>query len=779
MADITLVKISALPAAEQIGAEDLLPVVQEGATKAVAYGVIKDDIANELAPDATLSEAGKAADAKAVGDALALKADKTELTAEVSRIDAALATKANTNDVNAALATKANTDDVTAALAIKADKTELTAGLATKQNTLTFDSAPTEGSTNPVTSGGVWEAIQTDKTLAVEDKAADAKITGEKIEELKNTAIAISEFSALADASEFIPVYVEIEQGRYNQSGVKDTTAYEYRCRTADILSTSDCDAVVVNHESKSYGVYATYFDASKAFVMQTNMQGRTDEPYVINKLYPYFSLVFIDYSNSSYVNPLTPDECVINFYVCKYNTAKNNAISVADVITEWGYEPVKAVYENGRLDATGTPKNDTFVSRARTTEFFSTSAVDYVVNSRKQNYAAYLFYYDENKVFQSSTSGQTGAKVAVSKDYAFVKLVVLNYNNNSFNNPITPIEAAENVMFAKESVLSAALTTVTHLKALDTPGIYPSYFGSQLNSVKTEITNHMGLVGRNGCTFYFITDLHWTNNQKHSAALITFLRNAVFANKIVMGGDYIGQSDNKQSSISAMQWCMMYFRGLSDYIFPIFGNHDTNSNGTTPDVYMTDEETYAIINQWINNEVVYGDNYFDYYWDDNKCNTRYVMIDTGAQSIDGGVIAEETFTWLNTVLNTDKNIVVFAHWLFSPTTWDSPLVDGVLTGSYTASATRLFNVLDSKNANGSKVQAIITGHVHCDYDAKTSGGIPIIWTDTDSMLAYGEYTATVGTVSEQCFDVITIDYDAKKVYCDRIGRGVSREIEY
>lgn len=200
MADITLVKISALPAAEQIGAEDLLPVVQEGATKAIAYGVIKDDIANELAPDATLSEAGKAADAKAVGDALALKADKTELTAEVSRIDAALATKANTNDVNAALATKANTDDVTAALALKADtatvnaglslkadKTELTAGLATKQNVLTFDSTPTQGSTNPVTSGGIYQAIPAlDDTLTVAGDAADAKITGDEITELKN-----------------------------------------------------------------------------------------------------------------------------------------------------------------------------------------------------------------------------------------------------------------------------------------------------------------------------------------------------------------------------------------------------------------------------------------------------------------------------------------------------------------------------------------------------------------------------------------------------------------
>lgn len=161
MADITLVKISALPAAEQIGAEDLLPVVQEGATKAVAYGVIKDDIANELAPDATLSEAGKAADAKAVGDALALKADKAELTAEVNRIDAALntkvnnstytaeveridgdiATKADAAATTAALATKANANDVTEALALKADTATVSAQLATKADTSAVNSA--------------------------------------------------------------------------------------------------------------------------------------------------------------------------------------------------------------------------------------------------------------------------------------------------------------------------------------------------------------------------------------------------------------------------------------------------------------------------------------------------------------------------------------------------------------------------------------------------------------------------------------------------------------
>lgn len=42
-----------------------------------------------------------------------------------------------------------------------ATTTQLNNGLAGKQNTLTFDSTPTEGSTNPVTSGGIYSAFET------------------------------------------------------------------------------------------------------------------------------------------------------------------------------------------------------------------------------------------------------------------------------------------------------------------------------------------------------------------------------------------------------------------------------------------------------------------------------------------------------------------------------------------------------------------------------------------------------------------------------------------
>lgn len=83
-------------------------------------------IANKPVADATLSTAGAFADAKATGDAIALKQDE-----------------------------------------------------------LTFDQTPTANSANPVTSGGVHAAIQTDTTLTVSGQAADAKKTGDEIEALK------------------------------------------------------------------------------------------------------------------------------------------------------------------------------------------------------------------------------------------------------------------------------------------------------------------------------------------------------------------------------------------------------------------------------------------------------------------------------------------------------------------------------------------------------------------------------------------------------------------
>lgn len=287
MAEISIVKISALPVAEQIGDEDLLALAQDGATKALAYGTIKEDISEELAPDATLSEAGKAADAKAVADALDTKVNTNTYNAEVSRVNAALATKtdnvtynaaitridetlatkadavatmaalatkANANDVTEALALKADKTEVNAGLALKADKTELTAGLATKQDALTFDTTPTDGSTNPVTSGGVW---------------AD-------IDEIETALGATGPSSNLLNTNDFV-------EGYYSSGVWTESDTY----LTSDYIDVAGASVIYVHFFNLNNGQpqdtlrtfnYLYWLDANQNFLSRTNFVSGTTE---------------------------------------------------------------------------------------------------------------------------------------------------------------------------------------------------------------------------------------------------------------------------------------------------------------------------------------------------------------------------------------------------------------------------------------------------------------------------------------------------------------------
>jgi len=311
-----------------------------------------------------------------------------------------------------------------------------------------------------------------------------------------------------------------------------------------------------------------------------------------------------------------------------------------------------------------------------------------------------------------------------------------------------------------------------------------PSYYDTQLSSTSADVMSHSQSVGKNGISFVFCTDLHWDNNQKKSPALVKYIKDNTMVNMVILGGDYITQfGSNKQSAFNIMRDCMKSFTNVVDELYPIFGNHDRNSNNTTSDYYLTEDETYSVINSWMKQRAVYGNDYFDFYIDDQKTKTRFICIKTGAQTIDTppGKISANTMTWIQEridELGSDWHVIIVAHWLFSMTNFS----DHVPVGGYTQDASALFNMLDIKNNDSTKatVEAIISGHMHCDYIDNTTGGIPIIFTDTDSMAAYGDYSATAGTVSEQCFDIITIDYKRdgngkNKIYCDRIGRGVSR----
>ena len=139
-------------------------------------------------------------DARAAADLELSTAIGTKITSEqaAALIASALASYTNTAGMNSAIAmalasyyTKTQTDSlladkqtaaqvsaaITAALASYYTKTVMDGLLAAKQNTLQFDLTPTDGSSNPVTSDGIYDAIQTAVSGLLNTQQVQALIT--------------------------------------------------------------------------------------------------------------------------------------------------------------------------------------------------------------------------------------------------------------------------------------------------------------------------------------------------------------------------------------------------------------------------------------------------------------------------------------------------------------------------------------------------------------------------------------------------------------------------
>ena len=158
-------------------------------------------------------------DARAAADLELSTAIGTKITSEqaAALIASALVSYTNTAGMNSAIATalasyytKTQTDSlladkqtaaqvsaaITAALASYYTKTVMDGLLAAKQNTLQFDLTPTDGSSNPVTSDGIYDAIQTAVSGLLNTQQVQALISSA----LANYATASDVASAISTA---------------------------------------------------------------------------------------------------------------------------------------------------------------------------------------------------------------------------------------------------------------------------------------------------------------------------------------------------------------------------------------------------------------------------------------------------------------------------------------------------------------------------------------------------------------------------------------------------
>ena len=340
--------------------------------------------------------------------------------------------------------------------------------------------------------------------------------------------------------------------------------------------------------------------------------------------------------------------------------------------------------------------------------------------------------------------------------DHVHIKPMICTKNNYTESSKFVPYETAESDV--------------------------PDYF--ELPKVLGKVQDNIKTAGKDGKTFIFATDMHWsTNNTKFSRSapkLIKWLNdNDARIDTCVLGGDYIDGGDH-DTILRLMEECAKKFAANDCKTFALFGNHDSNTIYTSAVTPFTNAEFYGAV-QAFNSDDAHYEAYRYFYADDEKSKTRMIFLDSG---VDGDTLSAAQSDWLDATLASTPNgwhIIAFWHLVYdiqSGTTWN----DNPLSLEITAFSTAVCAKLDAHNAGsaGSTVEAIIGGHIHCDKNFATTGGIPIVLTTTAGLGLLTEgATGTKGTKTETAFDVITIDYEAKSVKCARVGRGNDRTISY
>lgn len=351
-----------------------------------------------------------------------------------------------------------------------------------------------------------------------------------------------------------------------------------------------------------------------------------------------------------------------------------------------------------------------------------------------------------------------------------------------------TNIQAAFSAIGDKGVVVPSGATSDNLADLIDVIGIgyIPSYWKSYLASKATEINSALATAGENKSAFLWYTDAHWTTNYGQSPMILKYLSKHTDMKKTFFGGDVAVASSGEIGTLTAWQELV---KDIPNH-HSVIGNHDNQVSelSTAADraefFLMADRTGDMVFGTDATNGKMY------YYIDNHIENTRYICLSTGRTWTFSDEIA-----WCIDVLNSTPagwHIVIISHlWLnndytdngatLNPTPPDyaQSYLDLFDAYNYRLSGSTSFGSVPYVFANaGAKIEFIIGGHVHRDYDFATATGIPIILTECDCWEERGASTATKGTITENCVYAIVADYGAKAVKIINVGRGNTRTLE-
>lgn len=358
-------------------------------------------------------------------------------------------------------------------------------------------------------------------------------------------------------------------------------------------------------------------------------------------------------------------------------------------------------------------------------------------------------------------------------------------------------------------------------------PTYWKTHLAQKISAIQQLHKEH----GKNCFSFVVMSDMHYgTNLGKRSPLLAKHIMDACAIKYAYELGDISNQGalTTKDAVITECENIEKMLAPIRDRLLVVQGNHDgawgqldRDGNGTIEGTeYYCYNLTPGEMHQWLFRKVgLVGDVHFDdsgtaYYVDDTASRVRFIALNCNCLDYDlndDGSAKYNTmrmyrFTQkqydflvdaLSTGLDDRWHVVVGAHvpldgtegpaWGNS-TEMEFKLMRDFLTafknktnfsGSFTGYADNGFDKV-TVNVDFTTYKAnfigYFCGHMHNDYHKPAvTYGIDMIGTASDCK----QDGMTVGTDTEQSFDVVTVDTKNRKIYCTKIGFGADREISY
>lgn len=651
--------------------------------------------------------------------------------------------------------------------------------------------------------GGEYAAatVQTDKTLLVENRAADAKAVGEAVGALKESVS-------------------ETTRNLFDITGISGTGLTV----TDGIINGTSTD-FRNNFGGNSDGIAASInFKSNTQYVVSAKAKNDTGEDTNTG--------LFI---RIRYTDNLRPTTIMFNNADTEY--VEKSAVSTAGKTIS----KIEVSYEN-KGSYLWHLKDFKIEEGSSQTEFIPhITATDYVareaqkdVNNQLQNMAEEMSDFEENnfgQVYfdfeQGSLSGSDGSPVTASNTIRTIidntilnikKIKIIcedgyNYAIRYYNNAGTMIET---ISFGNSTEIydipSNAIKIGLCIRKT-TGDITPAACGmakiyTNLTSAVIQNQNNIDLLGRINVSEYlsqtfatvveynrsqkfinigFVTDTH-SNENDASFAINTM--NAILATKMmdvcVHGGDIITTKDLSRDTegmapgdyIREMCSNMAFYKNHGDMIF-VKGNHDINHSNVASE-NATSYQYHMMMQNHIKDAVFNENDPFTcyFYKDFTNEKVRMIVLDSFPNDPDALNIDSVQLTWLyETALRTVEDgwtVIVFSH-LF---------VDSSTSNNSLKKACNIFKAFNHRGTSygdnneyyfdddiTTHFVGVIHGHLHTD---AYKGPEAQTYIEDFNIIGVRNGFGITAAV-----DIFTIDTQAKKLYQSRIGYGISRTYNY